>query len=71
MLKQIQLWNTLNHDISEKRIKDISDEYYHENFAVTTSRFLDNMGHVVLDCEEKIRKKRKSLITETTMAIRD
>ena len=70
MLKQIEIWNTLNEN-TDKRIKVISDEYYHETVAVTTSTFLNEMKEVVLSCQEKIRQKRKALITETTMAIRE
>lgn len=57
MSKQIEMWNHLNHETP--RLKVVTDGYYHETIAVTTNNFLENMRQFIIDCEEKIRKKRK------------
>jgi hypothetical protein len=63
------MWNHLNTD-NPKILKMVTDDYYHESIAVTTSNFLENMRQLVIECEEKIRKKRKELVSETIIAIK-
>lgn len=46
LAKQIEIWN--NSEPREKKIKLLSDDYYHESITVTTSNFLENMRTIVI-----------------------
>ena len=69
MKKHVDIWNHLA-DPMEKSLNIMADDYYNESISTITSSYLQNIKQLIVDSEDRVRQKRKGLITEATMTIR-